>query len=501
MKQHNFFLKAKIIDIEARVAWIIVVNKNDCQKFGIRPGDGLVMHLKGQSIAAYVDVTDTLVKSGEVGIFEDLAQRFSIEQGEKLEFSLLGKPQSLDAIQKKMLGKRLTYKEMYSIISDIVSRKLNDVAVAFFVASSFFERISERELFYLTKAMAETGRKINFPGIVADKHSVGGLCGNETTPIIVPIIASFDIYIPKTCSRAITSASGTADTFETVAPVSFATKQLQKIVKKTKGCIVWGAGDVVPSDARIIEVASQLFIESFPKMVSSIMAKKVALGVKYLVIDIPVNPTAKIKSLRQARQLKKIFEYIAEKFGMKIKVSINAAKDPVGRGIGPALQIRDDLKVLEQKEDRPKDLEKRAVELAGYILELTNKAKEGQGRKLAQEALKSGKALKKLKEIIAAQGGNPNISSEKIKLAKTTYILKAKKSGKVKSIHNCNLAEICRILGSPFIKGAGIYLNKQVGEKVKKGDALCTFYTETPFRLNLALKTLKKKKIFEITPQ
>ena len=166
MKKSIFNLKAKIIDIEAKVAWIVVLNKIDCQKLGIKPGDGLVMHLKGQSIGVYVDVTDDLVKEGEVGIFEDLSHRFEIEEGEKLEFSLLGKPQSLDAIQKKLLGNELTYKEMYSIVSDIVSRKLNDVAVAFFVASSFFEKISNKELFYLTKAMAETGKRVRFPGVV-----------------------------------------------------------------------------------------------------------------------------------------------------------------------------------------------------------------------------------------------------------------------------------------------------------------------------------------------
>lgn len=493
MKKNNFQLRAKIIDIEARVAWIVLIHQEDCQKLGIRPGDGLVVHLKGQSIGCYVDVTDTLVKPGEVGIFEDLAHRFSIENQETLEISLLGKPKSLEAIQKKLSGKELNYKEMYEIVSDIVSRKLNDVAVAFFVASSFFEKISLKELFYLTKAMAETGRKINFPGIVADKHSVGGLAGNETTPMIVPIIASYGIYIPKTCSRAITSASGTADTFETIAKVSFDTQKLQKIVSKTKGCIVWGAGDVVPSDARIIEVASQLLIESFPKMVSSIMAKKVALGIKNLVIDIPVNPYAKVKNLKKAQELKKIFEDMAKRFKIKIIVSINKAKEPIGRGIGPALQIRDDLMVLEQNQSRPRDLEKRALELAGYILELTGKAKKGKGFAMAKEALLTGKALAKFREIVSAQGGKRKISSQDIKLSKWKLEVKSKKSGRVKLIHNKNLIEICRVLGAPYIKEAGVYLNKKSGEKVKKGEVLFTLYAGSPLRLNLALKSLKTK--------
>lgn len=496
MKKSIFNLKAKIIDIEAKVAWIVVLNKIDCQKLGIKPGDGLVMHLKGQSIGVYVDVTDDLVKEGEVGIFEDLSHRFEIEEGEKLEFSLLGKPQSLDAIQKKLLGNELTYKEMYSIVSDIVSRKLNDVAVAFFVASSFFEKISNKELFYLTKAMAETGKRVRFPGVVTDKHSVGGLCGNETTPIIVPIIASFGIYIPKTCSRAITSASGTADTMETVAKISFSTRELIEIVEKTKGCIVWGAGDIVPSDARIIEVASQLLVESYPKLISSIVAKKAAMGVKYLVIDIPVNKYAKIKNKKEAKELKRLFEEITKRFEIKTFVSINYVKGPIGRGIGPALQIRDDLLVLEQKENRPRDLEKRAIELAGHILELVGKAKKGKGKEMAKSSLASGKALVKFREIVKAQGGDPKISSDKIKLAEVKHEVKAKKSGKVKEVINCHLSEIARILGAPFIKGAGIYLNKKQGEKFKKGETLYILYTPTKFRLEMALKTLRKKKLF-----
>jgi len=498
MKKSVFYLKAKIIDIEAKVAWIVVLNKLDCQKLGIKPGDGLVMHLKGQSIGVYVDVTDELVKEGEVGIFEDLSHRFEIEEGEKLEFSLLGKPQSLDAIQKKLLGKRLTYSEMYSIVSDIVSRKLNDVAVAFFVASSFFEKISTEELFYLTKAMAETGEKIKFPGIVADKHSVGGLCGNETTPIIVPIVASFGIYIPKTCSRAITSASGTADTMETIAKVSFSTNELIKIVKKTKGCIVWGAGDLVPSDARIIEVASQLLVESYPKLISSIIAKKVAMGVKYLVIDIPVNKYAKIKNKKEAGELKKLFEEITKRFRIKTYVSINYVRDPIGRGIGPALQIYDDLLVLEQKENRPRDLEERAVELAGHILELIGKAQKGKGKAMARFSLESGKALKKFREIVKAQGGDPKISSDKIQFATIKYEVKAEKSGRVREVVNYHLSEIARILGAPFIREAGIYLNKKQGEEFQKGDTLYTLYAPTKFRLKMALKTLKKKKLFVV---
>lgn len=498
MKKGNFTLTAKIIDIEDRNSWAVLMNQKDCSKLGIRSGSQILMHIKSQTIAVGVVITDTLVDCKQVGIFEDLARKFGIQKKEEIEFSLMGQLSSLDAIQENLLGKELSYKDIYSIVDDIASRKLNDVAVAFFVASSFFGEISPRELYYLTKAMAETGTTIRFPGVVADKHSVGGLSGNETTPIIVPIIASLGIYIPKTCSRTITSASGTADTFEVLAKVSFKNEKLKKIVKKVKGCIVWGVGDVTPADSRIIDVASQLSVESYEKMVPSIMAKKAAMGVKYVVFDIPVNPTAKIKNMKEAKKLKGILEGLSRRMGIKARVSINVARGPIGRGIGPALQIRDDLRVLEQEENRPKDLEDRALELAGYLLEMTKKAKKGGGRKLAEKTLTSGSALMKMKEIIAAQRGNPFIDSHKIKLGKVKYVIPAPKSGKIVSIHNRHLIETCRILGTPFIKEAGIYLDKTIGERVTKGEPLCTMYTITKFHLNLALKNFQKKKIFEI---
>lgn len=500
MKNGNFFLKTKIVDISARVATgIVLINRKDCYKFGVRAGSNLAMHIKGQTITVHLDITDTLIKDGEVGIFKDLAEKHEISNGEIIEFSLLGigKPKSLEAIQKNMVGHDLSYEEMKSIVSDIVSRKLNDVLIAFFVSSSFLGQITPKELFYLTKAMVETGKRISFPGVVVDKHSIGGLCGNETTPIIVPIVASFGIYIPKTCSRAITSASGTADTFEILAPVSFNDSELKRIVMKTNGCIIWGTGDITPSDAIILDVASQLLIESFPKMVASIIAKKVALGIKYLVIDIPVNKSAKIKNIADGKKLEKVFLDVTKQFGIKTIVSLNPVTGPIGKGIGASLQIRDDLKVLEQQPDRPMDLQNRAVELAGMILEMSGTIDKGKGKKAALEALTSGRALMKMKAIIAAQGGNPDISSKDIKLGKKKYSVKAHTSGTIKAIDSINLSEISRILGSPFIKETGVYLDKKMGDKVSKGDIICTFYSTTDFRIELAAKTLKEKQIFE----
>ncbi|MGB9609177.1 MAG: thymidine phosphorylase, partial [Minisyncoccia bacterium] len=304
--------------------------------------------------------------------------------------------------------------------------------------------------------------------------------------------------IPKTSSRAVTSAAGTADTFEVLAPVTFKSQEVEKIVKKVGACLVWGAEKIAPADDRIIKTSYQLGIEPYTKMVISIMAKKVAMGITHLVLDVPVGPTTKIQTLKRAKQIKKLFLYLARKFKIKAKVLIQrSVKGPIGRGIGSVLEARDILRILQQKEDRPRDLEEKSIQLAGSLLELVGKAKKGTGSYLARKALVNGQAWQKMQEIIKAQGGQP-IDSEKLKLGKIRYNIKAKNSGRVIAIHNKNLVEICRLLGAPGEKTAGVYLHKVVREPVKKGEILYTLYTSSILHLNLAKEALKKIWIYKI---
>src|SRR5258708_40022153 len=155
---------------------------------------------------------------------------------------------ALSAIQKKLVGKKLTYEEIYAIMDEISNSKLGDILTTYFAASGYAKGFSNQELYYLTKAMVETGEKLHFKGIVADKHSIGGIPGTRTTLIIVPIIAAAGFTIPKSSSRAITTPGGTADDMEVLAPVSFSEKEIYKIVEKTNGCIVWGGSiDMAPA--------------------------------------------------------------------------------------------------------------------------------------------------------------------------------------------------------------------------------------------------------------
>jgi len=408
---------------------------------------------------------------------------------------------AIESIQKKLLGKKLSYKEVFAVMDEISHNKLSDVLTTYFVASSFKEGYTPQELFYFTKAMVETGNKLKFDGIVADKHSVGGIAGTRTTMIIIPIIASAGFKIPKISSRAITTPAGTADVMEAIASVEFTPKQIEKIVNEVGGCVAWnGKLGIAPADDIIIRVEEPLAFESFDKIIISVMAKKIAAGTTHLVIDIPIGKTAKIHRFSEGEEVAKKFESLAHHFGIKVVCDVNETLEPAGRGIGPILEARDVLYVLEQKTDRPLRLEAKSLRLAGKLLDLCYKEKNIKlnGEDEAKKILESGDALRKFQEIVKAQGGNHKITSNSLELAKNRFNFKSSVSGKIKDINNHNLNTVAKILGSPNDKKAGIYLLKKLDHSVVKNETIFTLYSDDKYRLKEAEATLKNLPIFKI---
>jgi len=408
---------------------------------------------------------------------------------------------AIKAIQKKLLGKKITYKEIYAIMDEIAHERLSDILTTYFVASSFKEGYSEEELYYFTKAMVETGNRLKFKGIVADKHSVGGISGTRTTMIVVPIVAAYGYKIPKISSRAITTPAGTADVMEGIANINFQPQEIINIVEKVGGCIVWnGKLNIAPADDVIIRVEEPLMFESFDKIIISVMSKKIAAGTTHLVLDLPYGKTAKIHRFSDAQKVAKKFEMLAKKFNIKVAFDINEMLEPAGRGIGPILEARDVLYVLEQHIDRPLRLEAKALRLAGLLLDLCFKEekKDLNGEEEARKILKNGLALKKFQEIVAAQGGDKEIKSSKLKLAKFKKDILATVSGKIKDINNYNLNTIAKILGAPKDKQAGIYLHKKLDHPVKKNEPIMTFYSNDPYLLKEAEVTMENLPIFTI---
>jgi len=408
---------------------------------------------------------------------------------------------AIKAIQKKLLEKRLSYREIFAIMDEIAHEKLTDILTTYFVASSFREGYSPSELYYFTKAMVETGNKLKFKGLVADKHSVGGISGTRTTMIIVPIIAAAGFKIPKISSRAITTPAGTADVMEAIASVEFTPAEIEKIVNKVGGCIVWnGRLGIAPADDVIIRVEEPLSFESFDKIIISVMAKKVAAGTTHLALDLPYGKTAKIRHFSDAEKVAKKFENLARIFGIKIVVDINEMLEPAGRGIGPILEARDVLYVLEQEAVRPLRLETKALRLAGMLLDLCFQEKKikKNGDEEARKILESGTALNKFREIVAAQNGDQSISCYSLKLARFKKEINSSVSGRIKDINNYNLNTVAKVLGAPNDNYAGIYLLKKLDHNVDKNETMLILYSSDKYRLKEGEVTIKNLPVFTI---
>ena len=417
---------------------------------------------------------------------------------------------ALKAIQKKLVGKTLNYKEIYAIMDEISHDRLGDVLTTYFAASGYSKGFTYDEIYFLTKAMVETGEKLHFEGIVADKHSIGGLPGTRATMIIVPIIASAGFTIPKSSSRAITTPAGTADSMECLANVTFDEKDIYEIVKKTNACIVWGGSfKIAPADDEIIHVEEPLALESFDKILVSVMAKKIAFGSNHVVIDIPYGITMKVHHKEDAEALGKKFKYLAKRFDIKLETVISHAHQPAGNGIGPLLEAKDALKVLEQSEDRPMALEKKSVDLAAELLTLcladatdeiknTYKSKSPTTHAWAQDLLSSGTAHGKMMEIIEAQKGDPTIKSSSLHAGPKTKQVKTDKAGVIRSVNNNNISIIAKVLGAPQDHRAGLFLHKRVDDKVTQGEVLFDMYSETDHRLSEAYDSLEMFPLYKI---
>jgi len=480
-------LKVKLMEWSTGIP-AATLSKKTADKIGLHSGDRVsigVVNNGEREISAVVNTIEKYVGDGEVVISTDLKERLGLKHGQSVDIHLAEPARSLFFIKKKLVGSVLTSKEINQIIEDIVDNDLSEAEISLFVSSMYSKGMNERETRFLIKAILKNGSKLKFSKkLVADKHSIGGIPGNRTTPIVVAICVALGLTMPKTSSRAITSAAGTADTIETVAKVDFSMKELKKIVDKTGGCLVWGGGlGMVPADSKIIKIEKKLKIDPEAQLLASIISKKLAAGSKYVLIDIPYGKTAKVGYLK-AKKLRKKFISIGSQFGLKIKVVLTKAKEPIGNGIGPVLEMIDVLDVLDTKKSGPNDLTEKSLYLAGELLELTGKAKRGNGINMATGALNSGKAYEKFKEIIKAQRGK----IVKFELGKFKKNILAKRTGKVRFIDNKKINSLARNAGCPVDKMAGVYLRVHLGDRVKKGDKLATVYAESKSRLNMAIK-------------
>ncbi len=413
----------------------------------------------------------------EVGLSEEAFALLGLAEGSAVALEQAAPPRSLDAVHAKIEGEELSGDAIAAIVQDIAALRYSKMEIAaFLVACAGF--ITTAEVLHLTRAMAAVGDRLSWPEpIIVDKHCIGGIPGNRTSMIIVPIVAAHGLVIPKTSSRAITSPAGTADTMEVLARVDLDAAALHEIVAAESGCIAWGGrARLSPADDVLISVERPLHIDAPGQLVASILSKKIAAGSNRLVIDIPVGPTAKLRTAAAAVQLRKLFEYVGAQSGLSLEVVLTDGSQPVGRGIGPVLEARDVMQVLRNEPAAPADLRERALLLAGRILEFDPALRGGTGVARARELLRSGAALRKMERIIAAQGAPPSPAAP----GTLTREIRAARDGVVAAIDCYRLARLARLAGAPTDKGAGLDLCKKLGDRVEQGEPLYRIHACLP---------------------
>lgn len=486
-------LKVKFLGLETGGKPIVILNKEDADDLGIRSLGRVRVQQGKKQLTAIVNTTTRVIGKNHIGVSDEVKKCLNLQENSEVEVEVAKFPNSLQFIANKLKGRKLSYDEIFEIVKDVVEGNLSEIEIASFVIALHDFGLDLDEATSLSLAMVETGEKLKLhKKLIVDKHSCGGVPGDKTTLLAVPIIAAAGLTIPKTSSRAITSAAGSADRAEILMPVDLDIEEMQRVVEKTNGCIVWGGSlHLAPADDIFVQVEHPLSID--PLLLPSIMSKKKAVGANLLVIDIPCGRGTKVKTIGDADLLAKDFIELGKKLSIRTQCAVTYGEQPIGHTIGTALETKEALETIMRTKNVP-DLIDKATHIAGILLNMAGKG----GQAAALEILKSGKAEQKLREIITEQGGDFEIKPEDIKIGEFGLDVTAENSGFVLWINNTGLVEVARAAGSPKDKGAGIYLYKKLGHQVKKDEKLFTVYAEKSRKLERVQKILEEEDVIGV---
>ncbi len=473
-------LLVKNLPLEAKGKMICILSDEDSRKLGVVSSERIEVEFSGRKLISIVNISSES-PPGEVGIFKEVTTKLGVPNGDTVNVRRVEAPESLGFIREKIMGEKLVPAKLDAIVRDVVERYLSDLELASFITALQIHGTSMEEVEALSRAMISTGKQISFgKGPILDKHSIGGVPGDKTTMLVVPIVAAAGYTIPKSSSRAITSPAGTADRMEVLARVEFTIPEIKAIVEKTGGCIVWGGAlDLAPADDLFIQVEYPLSID--PLLLPSIISKKMAMGSSHIVLDIPMGRNVKINSMADAQRLANDFIEIGNRMGMHIECAVTEGEQPIGNAVGPALEAREALESLMGM--GPASVVDKATSLAGMLFDMVE---GGGGKEKAQAIFSSGKALAKMREIINAQGGDPDVEPESIRIGEHVESVTSDITGRLLVVDNRRLASIARATGAPADAGAGLVLKKRIGDEVKVGDVLFELYSENASKLEYA---------------
>ncbi len=479
-------LVAEVLNITAGGKRIAILGEETASLLGVHSSDRIRVTYGDQQIIAIANLATHFPKN-HIGLYEEISEALGLKSDETVTVQLAKLPESLRYVRAKIRGERLREHDMVTIVKDVVERHLSEVEIAAFLTALKIHGLSMGENEALSRAMVKTGETLDFgEAPILDKHSIGGLPGDKTSLLVVPIVAAAGFTIPKTSSRAVTSPAGTADRVETLCPVNLSISEIKAVVDKTNGCLVWGGAlDLAPADDLFIQVEYPLGID--PLLLPSIMSKKKAIGATHIAIDIPTGNGAKIKSMTEAYTLASDFVDLGMRLGLHIQCALTFGEQPLGCAVGPALEAQEALTAL--MGTGPADLKEKAVSLASMLFGMVGV--EG-GREKAEHMLQSGRAERKLREIIEAQGGNPRVKPDEIPVGDKKAELTSNQAGRVLWISTEDIIHIAREAGAPREKGAGVVLKAKLGEAVKKDSVLLEIHAERSGKLESALELAKR---------
>lgn len=457
-----------------------------CRSEGFSARSRVQLQLGERRLVALLDVAHgELLAPDEAGLSESAWQALQPGPGDRALLSHPPTVESLALVRRKIYGQPLDDAQWRQVVADIAARRYSGVELAAFIAACAGHRMSEREIAGLTGAMVDTGSAVRWPcDVVMDKHCIGGLPGNRTTPIVVSIVTALGLLMPKTSSRAITSPAGTADTMEVLAPVALDLPTMRRVVERTGGCIVWGGSvNFAPADDVLIRIERALDVDGEGQLVASVLSKKIAAGANRVLIDIPVGATAKVRTPEEATSLATLIEEVGRSFGLQVRTLLTDGAAPVGRGIGPALEARDVLAVLRTEPHAPGDLRDRALQLAAHLLSLGGLGTDlPRALTLATQCLDSGAAWRQFQAICEAQGGLRTPGE-----APYRHPVHAQRGGRIGTVDNRRLAKAAKLAGAPRSPLAGMTIDARPGDTVATGDPLFTLHAQTRGELAYAL--------------
>ena len=473
----------KILDSEPDY---MLINSELAQKYEIMPGQ--LIEISPFNVGLKVYTSDNY-PANHVGISSKISKEYSILKGTEIDVKEITNENIIHLLHKKMRGEVLKEEDIDSIFEAIDKNLMHPTQIAVLMSLFQVQGLTLEETTSIAKAIINNSQKLNpKKKPVVDKHSIGGIAGNRITPVMIPILAAAGLTIPKVSTRAITSPAGTIDAVELLMPCELTLEEMTHVVDNTGGCIVSGetVGLADVSD-KIINVLETVKIDPKEFMVASIISKKIAAGSEYVLIDLPTGKGAKVIHRENAQEVGGLFTSIGYALKIKLDCIISPGDRPIGSMIGPALEARDALKILEDQSGSS-DLMRKALSLSGIIFEAHNWCPRGYGFEYAEEILRSGKALTKFRDIVEMQGGNKNITEDDIPKADYIEAIVAKDDGVVYGVESAAISTIARQAGAPSDKTAGVVLKVKRGERFKKDDILFEIHSSSEERLTSAIK-------------